>query len=284
MCLDSLYCAMLKYLYTFEFYTTVLKLYTDKGKKDKVALLIDQMKRYKNIRLIPGRYGQDNREWTNNKEQNTISQSLSSIKFISQQCANELYNIRQYKPDSFVQLLRYIQMNTSIKTNQLNVLIGVGYFKDYGRTGKLMVLFEEFYKGKNKLTKTIKSADKRIEILKKLEDELPDIQLAIEDRVSMEYQNIGICFSCDSSSEDKAYYVQDVDDKYGVNIKLYSLQRGTSGWLKMNKKSYQANPIKKGTNIILDKWANRPRYLFKNGQRTKIENEFDFWIQQWHMM
>jgi DNA polymerase III alpha subunit len=42
MALDSLYCAWQKANYPYEFYEVMLKHYSDKGKKDKVALLKQQ--------------------------------------------------------------------------------------------------------------------------------------------------------------------------------------------------------------------------------------------------
>lgn len=71
----------------------MLKLYDEKGNKDKIALIIAEMKRYQGIRLTPGKFGQDNRDWLIDKDQHSISQSLSAIKYVSKQAAEDLYQV-----------------------------------------------------------------------------------------------------------------------------------------------------------------------------------------------
>lgn len=92
---DSLYCAWLKVHYPYELYVTMLKLYDEKKNTDKISAIIAEMKRYRNIRLLSGKWGQDNRDWLVNKEEGTISQSISSIRFMSKQAAEDLYQLSQ---------------------------------------------------------------------------------------------------------------------------------------------------------------------------------------------
>ena len=106
MACDSLYAAWLKVHYPYELYTTMLKLYDEKGKKDKIAAIIAEMKRYKGIRLTPGQFGQDNRDWLIDKESCSISQSLSAIKYVSKQAAEDLYHVGQQSYDAFADVLR----------------------------------------------------------------------------------------------------------------------------------------------------------------------------------
>ena len=121
MACDSLYAAWLKVHYPYELYTTMLKLYDEKGNKDKIAAIIAEMKRYKGIRLTPGRLGQDNRDWLIDKENQCISQSLSAIKFVSKQAAEDLYRVGQLQYTSFADVLRTLQMDTCLNRRQVDV-------------------------------------------------------------------------------------------------------------------------------------------------------------------
>lgn len=171
MACDSLYAAWLKVHHPFELYATMLKLYTEKGNKNKIAALISEMNRYRGIRLQTGRFGQDNRDWFVDQENKTISQSLSSIKYISAQAAEDLYVTGQQEFDSFVDLLRHLQLHTCLNSRQIVTLIKVGYFDCFGRAGKLLDVHEEFVKGKSKLTKTLveKTVEKRMTALRDME-------------------------------------------------------------------------------------------------------------------
>ena len=208
MCLDSLYGAYLKLHYPFEFYKTMLKLYSEKGNKEKISLIIQEMKNYAGISMLPGRIGQDNRDWYIDKEAGTISQSLSSIKYISKTAAEDLFNASSVKPNTFTDMLRYLQMNTCLDTRQIKTLIRVGYFAEYGKTAKLMSVFEEFFTGKNKLDKKIKSFEKRLDVNREYESKLEDTALPIGTTIKDESELLGLCISVDRSQPDNMYYIE----------------------------------------------------------------------------
>lgn len=286
MCLDSLYGAYLKRHYPYEFYTVLLKLYTDKGNKEKVALIIDEMRRYKNILLRPGQFGQDNRGWYIDKEKHSISQSLSSIKFVSKAAAEDLYQIGKESFDSFTALLyRLLIGESALNTRQVRVLISVGYFQHFGGNGKLMKIFEAFTEGKNKIYKSLseKSKLKRLEENILAEQSMEDSMLPLEERVRCENEYIGLCFSSERTAPANLFFVSELDDQYGVKAKLYSVQRGTSGMVKLRKQSFAALPFKAGDCIWLDQGGMKPRYSYKGDKRTPIPGEQDYWMTKYHI-
>lgn len=93
MALDSLYNAYLKAHYPYEFYEVLLQTYSDKGKKDKVAELKQEMSKAFGIREGDYRFGLDNRKFVADPDNHTIYPSLLSIKGLSQGCANDLYSL-----------------------------------------------------------------------------------------------------------------------------------------------------------------------------------------------
>lgn len=283
MCLDSLYGAYLKLHYPYEFYKVMLKLFSEKGNKEKVSLIIQEMKAYAGIRMLPGRFGQDNRDWYIDKESGTISQSLSSIKFISKTAADDLYRMADSQFDSFTDMLRFLQMNTCLNTRQIKALIHVGYFAQFGKTAKLFAVFGEFFEGKQKLTKTIKSFAKRLEANRELEENTPDVALPIADTVRNENDLLGLCISVDESQPDNMYFIEEVDDKYAVKLKLYSIARGTSGEMKMTKRNYTQHAPSPGQIIYLDGWKRRQRSIFKDGKRVPIRDEYDLWLEKYRI-
>lgn len=281
MACDSAYCAYLKAHYPYELYSCMLRLYTEKGNQEKIALIINEMRKYKGIALKPGLFGLDNRDWIVDKEHNTIYQNLASVKFVGSNVADDLYNIKDRKFDSFVDVLRCLQMETSLKVNQIEALIRINYFQQFGKRKKLLKIYDEFFNGtelKNKITKTLKSYAKRMEVLKEFEESLPDEDLPIDEIVDDEHNYLGLCMSHDESEDRRVYYIEEVDDKYGVNVKLYSLQRGTRGEMKMKKALYDKEKVKEGNLIALNEWKPMQRSRWINGKRTPIKGEYDKWI------
>ena len=174
MVCDSLYAAWLKVHYPYELYVTMLKLYDEKKNTEKISAIIREMKLYKNIIMTAGRFGQDNRDWVVDKERGTISQSISSIRYISKKAAQDLQKLGQQTYDTFTDVLRDMQMNSCLDTRQIAVLIELNYFEQFGKSGKLMKVYDNFFEGKQKLTKTVKSYEARLEASRQYEASLPD--------------------------------------------------------------------------------------------------------------
>lgn len=279
MACDSLYAAYLKAHYPYEFYTTMLKLYDEKGNKDKIAAIISEMKRYQDIRLTPGRFGQDNRDWFIDKEEHSISQSLSALKYVSKKAAEDLYYTGKRPYDTFTDVLRTLQMETCLDTRQLSVLTSIGYFNQFGGNKKLMDFQQQFFEGKNKLTKTLvpKSVDKRLEANRQLEKEMPDELLSISEQLAYENEYIGLCLTARRDAPDNEYFCLDVDDKFGVKVKLYSTQRGKTGIMRIKKNEFAQRPFAPGDCIKVLSGNYRPRYAFVGGV-SKPTGETDYWI------
>lgn len=281
MAYDSLYGAYLKLHYPYEFYTTMLKLYTGKGNQEKISAFVQEMQRYQNIRMIPGRYGQDNRDWYIDREQHTISQSLSSIKYIPQQAAEDLYAMREHTFETFTDALRYMQMHTCLNTRQISVLIKLNYFEPFGKTAKLLRVFTEFFEGKQKLTKTIKSYEKRLEAMRAFESEQPDEDLPIAERVTVEADVLGFCISRDPTLPGNTYIVQNLDTKYGVKVQLYNLSKGTIGNMRVTKQNFALQPFGQSDVLMMNKWAKRQRYIWKNQKKTAVFGEYEYWLEEY---
>ena len=278
MACDSLYCAYLKAYYPYEFYTTALKLYSEKGNKEKIALLLDEMKRYAGIHMTAGRFGQDNREWFADKENKTISQSLCSIKFVSKGAAKQLYDIGAERYDTFTDVLWKMLMHTSVNTRQIEILIRLNYFEQFGRSAKLLKVYHEFFTGKYKLTKTVKSYEKRLEWMREFEKSVPNTDLPIEETVLAEYEFIGMCLSSDRYKPGR-YLITEVDDKYSIKIKLYNMARGNTTQVRMKKDIYAAKQPKAGTVVILTSkdYRETQKRIYINGV-AKVTDEKEIWL------
>lgn len=282
--LDSLYGAYLKCYYPFEFYLEMLKHCTEKCDKDKIALIIAEMKKYKGIQLNVGKFGDDNRDWSCDKDANTISQSLSSIKHVSQNVANELYAMKDINFNTFVDYLLYCLDNDSvINKTQRDILIDLGYFSVFGGAKKLHAIVDEFTAGKNRITKTLsgKGREKRLPELYKFESGVPDEDISLEERLLCEAENIGMCISTDLEHVDDEYVVLDVDDKYSPKITMYNIARGTKGTVKCKKTEYVWNKIQPNTILKLISGAKKPVYSYADGKKTKIDGKTEYWMSSW---
>lgn len=285
---DCLYGCYLKRHYPYEFYVTLLKLYTEKGNKEKIAAISKEMNDYLGITVMSGRFGQDNRDWYIDKENKIISQNLNSIKFVSSYVATDLYNLSKNEYAFFTDLLYDILMKTKIDSRQIDVLIALDYFAPFGKSQKLQTVHKEFREGSNKLTKTLvkKTVEKRLDELRKMEESLPDESIPLSNKLKAEKEYIGRCVSYDCDRGYGKYFIEEIDDQYGIKIKLYNMGKGTTGVMKMSKTVFQKKPLEVGQCITFGKGdcQERQRYSYHDGQRFPIDGVKDWWIQNYTLI
>lgn len=277
--LDSLYGAYLKAHYPMAYYTTLLSHYSQKGDKERIMKIRIEMKKAFGISMVPCRYRQDNRDYFIDTENNTISDALTSCKYISAKVASRLCDMSDNVYFSFVDVLYDMTMDPAFNTRQIKALIKMGYFDEFGHNGKLLKLFYEFTEGKNKFTKTLvpASQEKRINALYDIEDSLEDTALPMAEQLSFEYNHYGAPMTIDPST--KGIYVAiDVDDKYSPKITLYSVATGRTGVMRTKKKLYLENQIQKGDIIKLTKWTKKPQYKINDGKPEAIPGTSDIWM------
>lgn len=87
--LDSLYGAYAKAHHPLAFYTTILQIYGEKGDKERIARIKNEMTRGFGIRIAPCHFREDNRDYYIDKKNNTVSDTLSSIKYMSKKIAED---------------------------------------------------------------------------------------------------------------------------------------------------------------------------------------------------
>jgi len=146
--LDSLYGAYLKSVYPLEFYETYLRVMESTNKKNKmISAQQEAIEAYK-INFPPMRFGQDNRQVVLQKETNSIMSSIQSLKSFSRRVGYALYTMKDIEFKSFTDVLYHIKEKTPINTGQLDTLIVLNYFEQFGGNKKLLEIaraFSELY-------------------------------------------------------------------------------------------------------------------------------------------
>ena len=134
--LDSLYGAWLKANYPLEYFSVVLNVY--KASKDKQAELINELE-YFNISLKGLQFGKSKSDYSYETETNTIYKGISTVAYLNQQVADNLYNLAKmehYEKDDVIQLFLDILEYSLADNRQMNILIKLGFFKEFGEESK----------------------------------------------------------------------------------------------------------------------------------------------------
>lgn len=269
MALDSLYNAWQKANYPYEFYEVLLQVFSDKGKKDKVAELKQEMFRGFGISEGKFKFGADNRKFLADPEHHVIYPSLLSIKGLSQGCANDLYDVAKKNTfTDFYSAWKVIRKKKSLNNGKINTLIQIGYFDEFASIGKieqfmkaLDTLFDrsQFSKDfvpqeyKDLICKYSEETEKQYRkfdydaALSELWSILPDTDISLNQRLNYELQNLGYVKTIMPELAQEYCFVQEFECKYkNPKLTLYRLCDGAIEVVKVRRKAYDNAPIEVG--------------------------------------
>ena len=245
------YCAYFRYYYPGEFITAYLN--TANSQED----IQDgsELAKIKHINIESAKFRKSIDKYVYDKETKTIYKGLASIKYISTDCANQLYDLRMVKFETFTDLLIYLTENTTINSRQVKVLVSIGFFEEFGKVGKLLDIFNLFVL-RYKKTYVDATKIKRIVEIKEFEIKTGNRNLPITEQVNLEKEYMGyISFTIDIQK--RYVYVLGTDLKYTPRITVYCLATGKSIQLKVNKKIYAKNKIHEGDILYCKKFVKK---------------------------
>lgn len=141
-------CGYLRYYYPLQFLTAALNTFGDD--LEKTGQIINYGKKV-GIEVSMPRWGISKDEYVCDPERNIIAKGVSAIKFMNKKVASTLYKMAHgdKKYTHFMQVLYDIRHNTEINSRQVDILIGIDFFKDFGNQRELMFiasLFREMFK------------------------------------------------------------------------------------------------------------------------------------------
>lgn len=144
-------CGYLRYYHPLEFITAALNIFRDNA--EKTAAITKYAKRNK-IKITTPKFGYSKSEYFYMNDKRVIAKGLSSVKFMSEALANELFDLSQkHTYTSFIDLLTDIYRETSANSRQVEILIKIDYFSDFGNQRELFRIcdiFDLFKKGEAK--------------------------------------------------------------------------------------------------------------------------------------
>jgi DNA polymerase-3 subunit alpha len=144
-------CAYLRCYYPCEFITAYLN---NAANEDDVINGTTLAAEY-GFKVTPPRFGASRDVFYFNKEKKEIAKGLTSVKYMSAALANELYDIYdEVKGKSFMEVLKALS-KTSIDARQLDILIKIGYFEEFGNMGELLKLVQVYSFFKNGTAKSV---------------------------------------------------------------------------------------------------------------------------------
>ena len=141
-CLLGYLCAYYRYYHPLEFLTSFLNNAANDDDIRNGTAYAEKI----GIKVTMPKWGFSKGEYFYNTEKRVIAKGLSSIKYMGNSVAEELYNLSNRKKFSyFVDILNGIDKETSLNTRQLDILIKLDFFSDFGNQRELLRIADLYY-------------------------------------------------------------------------------------------------------------------------------------------
>lgn len=134
----------LRYHYPLQFLTVALNI--NQGKEEKTSALTAYAHKV-GIGIKPPKFRHSRSAYFCDTETNCIYKGLGSIKYMSEQVAEALYGMRDMQFGNFIDVLFALQqLKDKPDSRQLDILIKIGYFEEFGPAKALLLGWEIFSK------------------------------------------------------------------------------------------------------------------------------------------
>ena len=286
---DSLYGAYLKSHYPLEYYATVFNKFT--GDERRTTNLTKELE-YFGIKLYNPKFRYSKATYHPDKESNSIYKGLASIKYMNEKVADELYSLKDCVFDDFIDVLEAVHEYTSINSRQLDILIKLDFFSEFGKSQKLLDItaaYDEIYSKKQfkkdklplglpeeivriyaakETEKMFMQVETRL-LLKKIIQAIPNKSISMESIFANHLEFVGYCSYTDESYDERVCVISDLKtNKWGTAFAtLYKLKDGKSMTLKVDKNYFANKPLKKFDVI-------RVAFISENFKRRKIDGKW----------
>ena len=289
-------CGYLRYYYPREFITA----YLNNANNDDDIKLGTELAKQLQIPIHSIKFRHSTAKYSCDK--NGIYKGIASVKFLNDDAANDLYAIRDEKFDTFIDLLARIK-DLRVDSRKLEILIKLDFFSEFGGINYLLTcnsLFDKYY-GKKQMKKEKlyeegldfdvirKYAGKEtpkmfsnldsIGLINELISTIPNEKTTLRTIIAYQIENLGYV-----DVVDKKYagycVVTDLNVDYSPKLKLYALANGNTIPVKIDKKTFKNQPLRRGDIIKVTRQNKKPKMRKVEGKWIETE-EKEWWVTEY---
>lgn len=275
----------LRYYHPLQFLTAAFNTFFDK--EDKIVSITEYANKI-GIPIKDIKFRHSKAEYNYDVSENVIYKGIKSIKYMNEDVANRLYNMRNEHFDSFIDVIKVFPGNS----RQLDILCKLNYFEEFGTIGTLLRTIEMYnaYGGKKIikkdkcklpaeiLTKYCTETEKQWRVqdqdglIKELCSMVPDVDVPIQSKIEWSKEYLGYISTVMPEKKDIGY-VMDLNTKWSPRITIYQLWDGKTVAYKVQKKAYEKNPFDKGCLLQFHSEMRNKSRKDENGQWIKLHEQ-----------
>ena len=291
-------CAYLRYYYPKEFITA----YLNNANNEDDIMLGTELAKQLGITIHSIKFRHSTAKYSCDKD--GIYKGIASVKFLNEDAANNLYSIKDEKFNTFIDLLVRIS-DLKVDSRKLEILIKLDFFEEFGGIHYLLTcsdLFSKYY-GKKQMKK-----DKALEygldfdvlrecsgketqktfmeldsakLLNKLLQNVPNEKTDMRTKIAYQIENLGYVDIVDKKLA--GYCVAlDLNVDYSPRLKLYALANGNIIPVKISKKIFKQNPIRRGDIVKVTNQYKKQKMKKVDGEWQETDEQ-EWWVSEYQI-
>lgn len=257
----------LRYYYPLELFTAALIIYqANKEKSTAIKTYIHN----KGIEIKGVKFRKSKAQYFMDKKENVIYQGIESIAYCNSIIADELFDLKDNHYNSFLNLLDDISKHTSVDARQLDILIRLNFFSEFGENEYLLKVVEAYNniakrktfkkaeldkfgiseslmkKYANKETPKQFSEVDTIGLVQELIKDIPNKPISVGEQLKAEKEYLGYCTSLFDTLDEHLWVVTEYTcykDATHPYIKVRNLSTGEEVKTDVKSKFYRARPF-----------------------------------------
>lgn len=282
-------CAYLRYYYPVEF----ISAYLNNANNDADIVNGTALAKQLGISILNPQFRHSKDVYIPDSKNRAIYKGIASIKYLNTEVAQKMYEMRDIEFPTFIDFLAVNPCNS----RQTEILIRLGFFREFGKSEKLLEIFKMFseYGGKKQFSKdkvqlpekiVLKYATATAKLYKVFDmnglltemcSTLEDKSIPLSEIIKAEIEFLGYVQTTLPKLSDNYYAILDINDKYANRVvKLYRLNNGEMLTVKIKGKVFNDNPVKQCDIIkTLDiseepKWGRTPEGEWYRKEETEL--------------
>ena len=291
-------CGYLRYYYPKEFITA----YLNNANNEDDIMLGTELAKQLGITIHSIKFRHSTAKYSCDKD--GIYKGIASVKFLNEDAANDLYSIKDEKFNTFIDLLVRIS-DLKVDSRKLEILIKLDFFEEFGGIRYLLTcsdLFSKYY-GKKQMKK-----DKALEygldfdvlrecsgketqktfmeldsakLLNKLLQNIPNEKTDMRTKIAYQIENLGYVDIVDKKLA--GYCVAlDLNVDYSPRLKLYALANGNTIPVKISKKIFKQNPIRRGDIVKVTNQYKKQKMKKVDGEWQETDEQ-EWWVSEYQI-
>ena len=282
-------CAYFRYYYPVEF----ISAYLNNANNDADIVNGTALAKQLGISIHNPQFRHSKDVYIPDSKNRAIYKGIASIKYLNTEVAQKMYEMRDTEFSTFIDFLAV----NPCDTRQTEILIKLGFFREFGKSKKLLEIFKLYiaYGTKKQISKdkislpeetVLKYATATSKLYKvfnmngllsEMCSTIEDKSISLSEIIAAEIEYLGYIQTTIPSLNDNYYAIVDINDKYANRVvKLYRLNNGDMITVKIKGKVFVDNPVKKNDIIkTLDiseepKWGKTPEGEWYRKEETEL--------------